>query len=134
MGTRLRAYAPSQLRQCKPPCRFLLKRCVLKLSFGNVTVAHSPKDLGTVRVLFNRSFVEALDRDIEVQSRNLTNSCEPCDTRGFKQNGPAPHSPTNVDEACPPWVFVPDARQHRQLRGGRGQDSAPVESAQKVCQ
>jgi hypothetical protein len=34
-------------------------------------VAHSPKDLGAVCVLFNRSFVEALDRDIEVQPGNL---------------------------------------------------------------
>ena len=33
-------------------------------------VAHSPKDLGAVRVL-NRSFVEALNRDIEVQPGNL---------------------------------------------------------------
>src|SRR5258707_14796208 len=24
--------------------------------------------------------------------------------KGFKQNGPSPHCPTNVDEACPPWV------------------------------
>ena len=71
MGTRRRTYAPPQLRQCKPPRRFLLKRCVVKLSLGNVTVAHSPKDLGAIRVLFTRSFVEALDRDIEVQPRNL---------------------------------------------------------------
>jgi hypothetical protein len=47
--------------------------------------------------------------------------------KGFKQNRPAPHCPTNVDEACPPWVFVPDARQRRQLPGGRGQDSEPVD-------
>jgi len=66
MGTRRCIYAPPQLRQCKPPRRFLLKRCVAKLSLGNVTAAHSPKDLGAVRVLFKRSFVEALDRDIEV--------------------------------------------------------------------
>jgi hypothetical protein len=66
MGTRRRTYAPPQLRQFKPPRRFLLKRCVVKLSLGNVMVAHSPKDLGTVRVLFNRGFVETLNRDIEV--------------------------------------------------------------------
>jgi hypothetical protein len=71
VGTRRRTYAPPQLRQCNPPHRFLLKRCVVELSLGNVTVAHSPKGLGAVRVLFTRSFVEALDRDIEVQPRNL---------------------------------------------------------------
>jgi hypothetical protein len=30
-----------------------------------------PKDLGTVRVFFYSSFVEALDRDIEIQPTNL---------------------------------------------------------------
>jgi len=71
MGTRRRTYAPPQLRQRKPPRRFLPKRCVVKLSLGNVTAAHSPKDLGAVGVLFNRRFVEALNRDIEVEPRNL---------------------------------------------------------------
>jgi len=71
MGTRRRTYAPPQLRQRKPPRRFLPKRCVVKLSLGNVTAVHSPKDLGAVGVLFNRRFVEALNRDIEVEPRNL---------------------------------------------------------------
>src|SRR5260221_5322193 len=69
--TRRRTYAPPQLRPCRPPRRLLPKRHVVKLSLGNITAAHSPKDLGAVRVLFNRGFVEALDRDIEVQPRNL---------------------------------------------------------------
>src|SRR5262249_9668534 len=66
MGTRRRTYAPLQLRQRRPR-RFLLMRCLVELSLGNVTATHSPKGLGVVRVLCNRSFVEAIDRDIEVQ-------------------------------------------------------------------
>src|SRR6267378_6655672 len=71
IGTGRRTYALPQLRQRKPPRRFLPKRCVVKLSLRNVTAAHSPKHLGSVRVFFNRSFIEALNRDIEVQPRNL---------------------------------------------------------------
>jgi hypothetical protein len=71
MGTRRRTYAPPQLRQRKPPRRFLPKRWVVKLSFRNVAAAHSPKDLGAVRVFLNSSFIEALNRDIEVEPRNL---------------------------------------------------------------
>jgi hypothetical protein len=71
MGTRRCIYAPPQLGQCNPPRQCLFKRCVVKLSLGNVTAAHSPKDLGAVRVLFKRSFVEALDRDVEVEPRKL---------------------------------------------------------------
>jgi len=70
IGTGRRIYALPQLRQRKPP-RFLPKRCVVKLSLRNVTAAHSPKHLGSVRVFFNRSFIEALNRDLEVQPRNL---------------------------------------------------------------
>src|SRR5260370_42122053 len=58
-------------RQCEPLCQFRRKRCAVKLSLGNVTAAHSPKDLGAVRVFFYSSFVEARDRDIEVQPTNL---------------------------------------------------------------
>jgi hypothetical protein len=47
------------------------KRCVVKLSLRNVTAAYSPEDVGTIGVLFNRSFIEALNRDIEVEPRNL---------------------------------------------------------------
>ncbi len=71
MGTRRRTYAPPQLRQPKPPRRFLPKRWVVKLSLRNVTASHSPKDLGAVRVFLNSSFIEALNRDIEVEPRNL---------------------------------------------------------------
>jgi CheY-like chemotaxis protein len=72
MGTRRRTYAPPQLRQRKPPRRFLPKRWVVKLSLRNAAAAHSPKDLSAVRVLLNRrSFIEALNRDIEVEPRNL---------------------------------------------------------------
>jgi hypothetical protein len=71
MGTRRRTYAPPQLRQRKPPRRFLPKRWVVKLSLRNVAAAHSPKDLSAVRVLLNRSFIEALNRDLEVEPRNL---------------------------------------------------------------
>jgi hypothetical protein len=60
MSTGRRTYAPPQLRQCKLPRRFMPKHCVAKLSLRNVTAAHSPKDLGAVGVLFNRSF-EALN-------------------------------------------------------------------------
>jgi len=58
-------------RQCEPLCQFRRKRCAVKLSLGNVTAAHSPKNLGAVRVFFYSSSVEALDRDIEVQPTNL---------------------------------------------------------------
>src|SRR5260370_25700237 len=58
-------------RQCEPLCQFRRKRCAVKLSLRNVTAAHSPKNLDAVRVFFYRSFVEALDRDIQVQPTNL---------------------------------------------------------------
>src|SRR5260370_2752796 len=73
MGTRRRTYAPPQLRQPKPPRRFLPKRWVVKLSLRNVTASHSPKDLGAVRVFLNSSFIEALNHDIEVEPRTLQN-------------------------------------------------------------
>jgi hypothetical protein len=72
MGTGRRTYAPPQLRQRKPPRRFLLNRSVSrKAQPRNVTAAHSPKDLGAARVFFNSSFVEALNRDVEVWRTNL---------------------------------------------------------------
>src|SRR5258708_36644975 len=58
-------------RQCEPLCQFRRKRCAVKLSLGNVTAAHLPKDLDTVQVFFYSGFVEALDRDIEIQPTNL---------------------------------------------------------------
>src|SRR5712671_2781084 len=52
-GTRRRTYALPQLSQRKPPRRFLPKRCVVKLSLGNVMSA--PSACCSIAALLSRS-------------------------------------------------------------------------------